>query len=121
LVEKEPVRGLFVRVQDFERVRDANSDEAIESALAERYGSGVNSLWLCHGGAKYPALALLVRADLASLHYFPRERHPGFRSVGVVEGQEPGESTAFCVTSLNDEQPIPNGSIVPFSTALSAA
>jgi hypothetical protein len=110
-----------MRIQDFERVYDANASDEIDSAMAKRYGSGVNAFWLSHGSSKYPSILILVNGDLASLHYFPEEGHPGFRSVGTVQGLEPGGTTAFFMNNVKEEQPILNDSIVPLSTALKAA
>lgn len=110
-----------MRIQDFERVYDASGNDAIDSALTKRHGSGVNAFWLSHGSSKYPALLILVNGELASLHYFPKDRHPGFRSVGKVEGLEPGGTTTFFMNNVNEPEQILNDSIVPFSTALKAA
>jgi hypothetical protein len=110
-----------MRVQDFEGVYQASTPNAIESVLAKRYGGGVNAFWLSHGDSKYPAILILVKGELASLHYFPRERHAGFRSVGAVEGLEPGGSSTFFMNNPHEEQEVLNDSIVPFSVALEVA
>jgi Immunity protein Imm1 len=39
------------------------------------------SFWL-FGEEKHPVLSVLVRGNLACVHFFPREGHPGFASVG---------------------------------------
>ncbi len=110
-----------MRIEDFESVLEVSGQDAIDSALVRRHGSGVNAFWLSHGDTKYPALLILVNQELASLHYFPEERHPGFRSVGTLEGLKPGGTTTFFLNSVSEEQPMLNDSIVPFSAALSAA
>ena len=35
---------------------------------------------------KHPLLVVHTNADLAYLHYFPAERHPGFQAVGGRDG-----------------------------------
>ena len=73
------------------------------------------------GSSKNPSLAILVRADLASLNYFPEGDSAGFRSVGKVSGLKPGGMSIFYLDNPNQEQPVLNDSIVPFSDALKAA
>ena len=109
-----------MKIQDFERVYNANGDDAVESALAKRYGDGVNAFWLSNASSKYPALLILVNGDLASLHYFPKERHAGYRSVGHIQGLVPGAMTTFFMNSVSEPQPMINDSVVPFSVALKA-
>lgn len=110
-----------MRIQDFEHVHDVNGEDALNLALSERYGNGVNAFWLSHGSSKYPAILLLVNGDLATLNYFPRERHPGFRSVGALQNLEPDGTSTFFMNDVNEAQPISNDSIVSFSSALRAA
>lgn len=110
-----------MRIQDLEHVREADNPDAVGAALAKRYASGVNALWLSHGGEKYPALLILLSGDLASCHYFPSDRHPGYRSVGHVPGLDPGGITTFFMNSINEPQPMLNDSIVPCAAALEAA
>lgn len=111
-----------VRVQDLEKLQEADNPDAVGAALAERYGSGVNALWLSHGGDKYPALLILLSGDLASCHYFPSDRHPGYRSVGRVPGLDPGGITTFFMNSIKEPpQPMPNDSVVSCAAAHEAA
>ncbi len=45
--------------------------------------------WLSDGDYTFPALVLRVTGDVADVHYFPEDGHPGFRCVaiqGLLEG-----------------------------------
>ena len=108
-----------MRVEDFEESTEVHNEVELVSFLMRRYGSGVNSFWLFRD--KYPAVSILVNGDQSSLIYFPKEGHPGFRSVGHPEGLKSGDSTTFYLDSIHQEQPMTNDSIVPFSGALKVA
>jgi len=103
-----------MKIEDFESVVDVDNDEDIEAALAKRYGADANEFWLTNENKKFPALAIMAKNALASLHYFPEEDHPGFISVGT------NATSGFSIFFINgaEEQEVPNDSIVPFSTAL---
>lgn len=68
---------MSLRVEDFEGFHEANNITELESVLVKRYNEGSNSLWLSYGSKSHPALALLVRGDVAGIHYFPKDSHPG--------------------------------------------
>src|SRR5256885_6237474 len=110
-----------MRIQDFSGVYDSRNDADIEAALAKRHGPNVNAFWLSHDNEKYPMILILAKAELASLHYFPKERHAGFSSVGGVKGLNAGGTTTFFMNSETEEHEVLNDSIVPFSTALTVA
>lgn len=95
---------------------------ALDAVLAWRDDRGGAQFWLTPDDHKYPALAIRVSGDVADIHYFPEDGHPGFRCLGgeglprdglttlVYQGADPatGEET-------------PNEFIVPFETARSVA
>lgn len=110
-----------MRIQDIERVCDASRNEEVDVALAKRYGAGVNAFWLSREAGGYPLLLILVNKELSSIHYFPMDRHPGFRSVGHVQGLAPEGMTTFFMNSIHEPQQMLNDSVVPFSAALTAA
>ena len=110
-----------MRIEDFKGVNDSTSDEDIEEALAKRYGEGVNEFWLSHAGARFPAMSILAKGDIAALHYFPKEQDAGMTSIGGKLNLEAGGTTMFYINTTEEEQEIPNGMIVPFSLALKAA
>ena len=109
---------MAMRVEDFYDAHDVASITDLESALNKRYGQGVNSFWLSHAREKGPVISLLVKGDLATLTYFPGRDHPGFTSIGKMEGLNPDENTILYLDNPDQAQEIPNTSIVPFSTAL---
>jgi hypothetical protein len=111
---------MTVRIQDFESTRNAKDVNELERALRSRHGDA-NSFWLSHGEETKPALSILVRGDLAYLHYFPNDSHPGFASIGTVRELKPDHTTTFFLDTPDQEQEIMNNSIVSFSEAVQAA
>ena len=65
-----------MRIEDYHNVWDVTSPADIEAALRKRHGAGRNAFWLFHGSNKSPAISIMVRGDLAYVHYFPKDRHP---------------------------------------------
>jgi hypothetical protein len=112
---------MALRVQDFESVTTANSVEQLEEALQKRYRDGVNSFWLSHDAETKPSISMLMKSDLAYLHYFPNDSHPGFASVGTVSELPQHKATTFFLDSPDQAQEILNSSIVPLSKALEVA
>jgi hypothetical protein len=109
-----------MRVDDSKGTYQTRTSSELETVLQKRYGPGVNSFWLTHDGEKYPAVALLVKGDLACLHYFPKDSHPGFLSIGSAEELTPDEATIFQLDNL-DQAEMPNSSVVHFHQAVEAA
>jgi hypothetical protein len=87
-----------MRIQDYDTVCDVTKPADIETALNKRHGAGRNSFWLSHGNKMYPALKIMVNVDLAYLHYFSKEGHPGFASVGKLSGLKPGKRVSSLCT-----------------------
>lgn len=110
-----------MRIEDFEGAYEASDISELEMVLQKRYGPGVNGFWLSHDNEKYPSVSLLVRGDLACLHYFPADSHPGFLSVGSIQELKPDESTIFFLDNPNQEQEIPNSSVISFYEAVEVA
>jgi hypothetical protein len=109
-----------MKLEDFASVVDVRSEEDLETVLRKTYENDANAFWMSHNSSKYPVLSVLVRGELACLHYFPKDRHPGFRSVGeVAQLKRSGTSTFF--TRRAEKQEVLNDSIVPFSAALTVA
>jgi hypothetical protein len=117
----DPFTTNTMRVQDFTQILEANNKTELEAALTKRYQNGVNGFWLSRDANKYPVLSILVKGDLASVHYFPKERHPGFTPVGKIEGLKPGGTTTFFLDTISQKQEVLNDAIVPFTAALTAA
>jgi hypothetical protein len=110
-----------MRIEDFAGAYEASNTSELERLLQKRYGPGVNSFWLSHDDEKYPSVSLLVKGDLACLHYFPADTHPGFLSIGSVQELKPDEATTFFLNNLDQEQEMPNGSVIQYSKAVEVA
>jgi Immunity protein Imm1 len=100
---------------------DASSSVDVERILLKRYDSGVNSFWIYHEPWEKPLLLILVNNELANLHYFPDDKHPGYASIGNTPSLSAHGNTVFCMNSPKEEEEVPNDAIVPFSDALAAA
>ncbi|SRR6266481_2799702 len=109
-----------MKVQDFEGAAEVTSEDELKRFLSRRFGEGVNEFWLSHE-KNNPALSIMVNGQLATMHYFTKERHPGFRSIGKVEGLERGGMSTFFTQTPHQKQPVLNDAVVPFSVALRAA
>ncbi len=110
-----------MEITDFEITQNVESLVELNAALARRFtidGAAVNSFWLTHK-ARFPALSILVRDDLASLWYSGDEDSPGFISWGSMSILSKEGQTVFYLR--REPQTIPNQSIVPFIEASWAA
>jgi len=109
-------------ISDYRGVTDEVADAAhLENVLERRYEGSVNEFWLYDPGEGYPLLGIVVKGSLASLDYFPREGHPGFRSLGNVVGLERGGVTTFLIGGGKESLDLLNETVVPFSAAVAAA
>jgi hypothetical protein len=63
----------------------------------------------------------MVSGDLAYVHYFPKDRHPGFASLGMLPGLRPGGDTSFFPDDTNETFEIMNQAVVRFADALRVA
>ena len=93
----------------------------LDAVLRKREGDGVNCFWLRPSNHETPILMIFVNKDLATLHYFPSDDHPGFYSEGAMPGLDPDGDTVFFMNDLTEEEGFPNCKVVPFSAALVAA
>jgi hypothetical protein len=110
-----------VRIQDYDSVCNVTRPADIDAALRKRHGSGRNAFWLSHGAELFPAINIMVKGDLAYVHYFPKEEHPGFASVGKLPGLRPNGDTNFFMSSSDEPVEIRNGAVVHFLDALKVA
>lgn len=106
-------------IEDFDGEVEVTRPEEIEAAMRKRH-DGFNSFWLYQGDEQYPSIAILAKEDFANIHYFPKERHPGFQSVADKPVANPRETTVF-FNRPTEEVWITNYSIIPFSDALKVA
>jgi Immunity protein Imm1 len=111
------------------RIHDSMNNEflvsqaaGVNAVLRKREGDdGVNCFWLWQKKSKTPILIIHVNKDLATLHYFPSDDHPGFHSEGAMPGLDPDGDAVFFMNNLSEEERFPNYKVVPFSVALVAA
>ena len=93
----------------------------VDAVLRKREGDGVNCFRLWPNNSETPILVIFANKDLATLHYFPSDDHPGFYSEAEMPGLDPNGDTVFFMNSLTAEEQFPNYKVVPFSAALVAA
>jgi hypothetical protein len=111
-----------MEVDDFGGSHKVNSDQDLDEILAARYGQGVNEFWLWQGDKLRPAICIFANGELACIHYYPHDDHPGFQSLGPAPGLDSKGETMFFVNSPEGEEtPMPNTSVVPFSWARAVA
>lgn len=65
------------------------------------------SIWISLGDSQYPYINVLIKGDLAYVHYFEKEGHPGYQSIG--------RSTEDGMITINEEDQM----IVPMDTLVS--
>jgi hypothetical protein len=109
-----------MRIEDYDSVCDAMSSQDIEVALSKRNSNGTNSFWLDDGIKKFPNVNILAKGDIAYIHYFPRDGHPGFASVAKAPVDKPRDTSVFFLYPT-EKVWILNGAVVAFSDALKAA
>ena len=96
------------------------SDFELALILKKRDEHGFNSFWLKHGDEPFPTIWISTNFDHALLHYYPKEDHPGFRSLRLVSDLAPdGETMFHCACGI--DLLMPNSSAIPLSRALDVA
>jgi len=97
-------------------------EKSLDAALAWRDDRGGGVFWLTPDEERYPALAIRVSADVADVHYFPRNGHPGFRCLGG-DGLPKGRLTTLVYHGADPAtgEQTPNEFVVPFETARAVA
>lgn len=102
--------GGTIEVQDLNNLRDV---------FARRFGQGVNEMWL-RKNIEYPYMGILINNEFAYLHFFPYEKHPGFRSISDQLCDQEGFSV-FYTNTPEEEIEVMNEAVVSTSLALKAA
>lgn len=104
------------------RVHEVTNVDELEAILMRRHDNSASSFWLAHGVEEYPVLSLLVKDDLATLNFMPKEFDAGFASVGSKTALTPGDTTIFPISNNRaDDVVVLNDAVLPFSIALQAA
>jgi hypothetical protein len=109
-----------MRIEDFDSKHDVTSPTEIAAALSKRDRRGINSFWLSHGAEERLYIQIMVKGELAYVHYFPKHRHPGFQSVAKAPGPRPNETSIFFLYP-NERVWVLNSTLIPFSDALKVA
>ncbi|MFL5244889.1 MAG: hypothetical protein ACJ8FY_22535 [Gemmataceae bacterium] len=106
----------------FNQQTTVNTPADLRAILTESREDGANSFWLSHEGKNYPHLALLVKGELATVTYFPKDRDAGYVPVGNLAGLPTGEMTAFSVSQYKaDDVFVVNDAVLPVSLAVKIA
>src|SRR5262245_52179641 len=111
-------RRASVRVDGHRRTWEVADQPGLAAALAWRDERGGAMLWLTPDNARYPALALRISGDVADVHYFPQDGHPGFRCLGG-DRQPAGGVTRLVYQGADPAtgEDTPNEFIVPVELA----
>lgn len=110
-----------MRVDGYGRTWQVEDVADLEKALAWRDSRGGGLFWLSQDGG-FPTLAIRVSGDVADLHFFPEDGHPGFRCLGGVSLPEDGMTKlVFEGCDPEDGEETPNRFIVPLERAISVA
>jgi hypothetical protein len=83
-VNGESLDGLgagTMRIDGHHREWSEADETTLEQVLRFRDRVGGGQFWLCHDDGAYPAVAIRVSGDVADVHYFPFDGHPGFRAL----------------------------------------
>jgi hypothetical protein len=108
-----------MKVQEFTREHEIGTPEELALVLASRDKRGANSFWLSFSPKPGSTMLILVMKDRASLHFFPKGRHPGFTSIGHLKDLAPEGRRLFFMDG--DRQEMNNDTVIPFENAVKAA
>ena len=73
-----------MRINDFDGSFETDDVEAVIERIRNKRRDKYGAFHLC-ANEEYPYVALHVNGDVAYLHYFPSDGHPGFQST-LVDG-----------------------------------
>jgi hypothetical protein len=108
-----------VKMEYFGGACEMRTRQELDAALAQ-WSRAANDYWLSHGNAKFPALAVMANGQLATAHYFPDAHHPGFISLGNVNGLDPDGTSTFFMTD-KETTDVSNERVIPIEVAWEAA
>jgi hypothetical protein len=109
-----------MRIENFDSEHDVTRPEDITAALSKRDGRGINSFRLWHGTEEYPAMSIMVKGDIAYVHYFPKHRHAGYASVAKTLGPRSNETSIFFLYPT-EKVWVLNSALIPFLDAVKVA
>jgi Immunity protein Imm1 len=122
LASPPPAPHASMKIQNMsDTIFYTSSSVDAEKILLKRYNQGVNAFLIFHEPKEKPLLLILVKNQIANLHYFPDGEHPGYISVGDIPPLPAQDYTIFFMNSPKEEEHISNDAIVPFADAFAAA
>ena len=95
--------------------KTANTLDELYQILHGHRDGDFREFWL--GGQGFPAMAIHIHGDLAYLHFFPADKHPGFQPIGNLG---PGNDITFKQKGQGDFS-VPRTFVVTIGQAYQAA
>jgi hypothetical protein len=95
----------------------AGTREEVAAALAFRDSRGGADLWASETPGTFPCLGIRISGSDGSIHYFPTEKHPGYRCIRQPPPQAPNGTTTFVFEGCDpgDGEMVPNEFVLPFA------
>jgi hypothetical protein len=112
-------RGM--RIVDFKGSYQVDQESDIDIAMARRYGEGFNEFFIYREGPEFPHLAVPVRADVATIFFFPENGHPGFRALRAQDAMGGATDLLFYIGDFADSIQSPAEFIVPVTAGVAVA
>lgn len=109
-----------MRIQDFFGEIEVETSGELHDALRRRSELNSNNFYLWHPPEKYPLLNILVKGDLAYIHFFDTEDSAGRHPHTTLDMDLDG-CTVFCHGHPGNTTEVWNGMVLPLSTVLEAS
>jgi hypothetical protein len=112
-----------MRIEGHHTTWHANDARSLAEILRRRDSKGGGQFWISAMDDRFPCLALRVSGDLADVHYFPEEGHPGFRCLAEQDLLDERDAIPFvyCGCDPASGEEVPREFVVPFMVALAVA
>jgi hypothetical protein len=111
-----------VRIGGYRKMWHVSDAESLAAALAWRDARGGGIFWLSPDEDEFPALTARVSGEVADVHYFPYEGHPGYRCLSGECLPEDGMTTfVYEGADPSTGEETPNEFVISFETARSLA
>jgi hypothetical protein len=111
-----------MRIGGYRKMWQVSDAESLATALTWRDAVGGGIFWLSPDDEEFPTLSVRVSGEVADVHYFPYEGHPGYRCLGGESLPEGGMTTfVYEGAGPSTGEETPNEFVVSFETARSLA